>query len=585
MKNKVDKIVVLLFIVTMCFLMSVSAHAETGDSYFFTSNCLLSDPIRLDGVTITPTNSSGSVKVLERTIFNENVKYYAKVCSGDNTATDFTIATQSQGVLIVYYARTWGENTTVNDVNDLKINGLNGIAECYNVLKGLGYGVKYYVLNANSTYTMTAIDLCGVYGFVYMPGNVAAYDIKGKGDFSFIGQYCKDRYDNLPVLKDDSYYLSGWYKDAAYTEKVTSGAEINEPTVLFARWTRCVWDFKNYMNSRINSPIIYDGIVIKGSDIYQQYINYSIINENGISFLNAPTEDFEHIEFTPEYDCELIVTYKSSSADESGRICAIGTNLITGSNINTLRSEPDILACGFADGESDKTLNAKLKAGTKYYIYSAYGGMFISKMQYVLGAASAVVDGNNVTLTTTANMQGWRAFYDADNSYTVDDNTIVYLVVGEDGDDAVRLCNMTGKKVPVACPVIMHTDAEQEDGTYLITMTKDDTPYTYDGDNLLRASVSGSSVNAYRLGYRAGENNGVAFYPWSSDNPSAGIVYLNLESSNAKIVLEMDESATGIVSVRKEDNGDRKIFNLRGQRLSAPQKGFNIINGKKIIVL
>ena len=357
-----------------------------------------------------------------------------------------------------------------------------------------------------------------------------------------------------------------------------------EGDVSSAHETFHIWDFTSYPVQILrNATIPYEGITIYGS--YQK--PYSIINENGLGLMRTGAMEEDCVTFVPEYDGELIVTYKSSSssAEVPERICAIGTNIIASSDIKDLRKNSDVLACGVADYATYRTLNAKLKAGTKYYIYSAYGGMFISKMQYVLGAASAVVDGNNVTLTTTANMQGWRAFYDADNSYTVDDNTIVYLVVGEDGDDAVRLCNMTGKKVPVACPVIMHTDAEQEDGTYLITMTKDDTPYTYGGDNLLRASVSGSSVNAYRLGYRAGENNGVAFYPWSSDNPSAGIVYLDLESSNAKIVLEMDESATGIVSVRKDDNEDRKIFNLRGQRLSAPQKGFNIINGKKIIVL
>jgi len=33
-------------------------------------------------------------------------------------------------------------------------------------------------------------------------------------------------------------------------------------------------------------------------------------------------------------------------------------------------------------------------------------------------------------------------------------------------------------------------------------------------------------------------------------------------------------------------NGDKSapIYNLRGQRLAAPQKGINIINGKKVVV-
>jgi hypothetical protein len=228
-----------------------------------------------------------------------------------------------------------------------------------------------------------------------------------------------------------------------------------------------------------------------------------------------------------------------------------------------------------------------MKAGVTYYIYNVGGRIKIDKMQYQASAASAVVEGDNVTLTTTANMQGWRPFYDADNSYTVDNNTNVFLVVEkEDEEDAVKLSNRTGKKVPKGCPVILHSDAVQEDGTFLITMTKDTTPYEYEGnDNLLSASVSGTPVNAYRLGYRAGENNGIAFYPWTADTPSAGIVYLDLSNSNtAKIALEIEESATEIVSVCNNNNEGGYIFNINGQRLNVPQKGFNIINGKKVIV-
>ena len=248
-----------------------------------------------------------------------------------------------------------------------------------------------------------------------------------------------------------------------------------------------------------------------------------------------------------------------------------------------------------AYGESDclaanpvwKTLQAKMKAGVTYYIFNVNGGIKIDKIQYQISAASAVDDGDNVTLTTTANMQGWRPFYDAYNSYTVDNNTNVYVVVEKDGEDAVKLANRTGEKVPVNCPVILHTNNVQEDGTYLITMTKDATPYEYGGnDNLLSASVPGTPVNAYRLGYRAGEGNGVAFYSWSADTPSAGIVYLDLSNSNtAKIELEIENSATGITSVRNNHNEEDFIFNINGQRLNAPKKGFNIINGKKVIVL
>ena len=566
--------------------MTISAHAETGNCYFFTSSSLPAR-IELDGMSITPTNVSGGMTADSRTIFNESVSHYARVRSDQNNATKFTIETQSKGVLLVYYARQFdGKEPVANDDNDLKIENLNGVAEYCQKESSPCHGVKYYVLDANTSYIMTTATgskyTCGVYGFVYMPGNVAAYDCKNLDDLCHIGQWCEDSYDNLPVLKNDSCYC-WWYKDAACTERVTGG-KISEPTIVYLNKIRCIWDFTTYPAQiiGIGKTITYDGIDIKGTSYYFEKPN---ISSSGLEFRQAATSDYDHLRFVPKYDGDLIVTYTSIDGWKYDKICVIGTAVVSGSTINDFKNNENVLVCDETNEKTLRTVSAKLKAGVPYYIYTAHGGIYIRTIKYVAGAASPNVAGNNVTLTTTANMQGWRAFYDAESSYTVDDNTSVYMVVGAEGDDEVKLCNRTGKKVPKGSPVILHTDAEQEDGTYLITMTKDDTPYVYDGnDNMLCASEAGSSVNAYRLGFRVGEGNGVALYPWSVDSPSAGIVYLELSGSNAKIAFDTDDM-TGIVSVRNDGEEGRKIFNLKGQRLAAPQKGFNIINGKKILVL
>ena len=507
--------------------------------------------------------------------------HYVKVHSDDNTASDFTIETQSKGVLLVYYARTWGDNTMVNDANDLRINNLDGVAECYEIAKDqkvlLGYGVKYFVLAENTTYTMTATDLCGVYGFVYMPGNVAAYD--SKEDASLIGQYSKDIYSNLPILQKTKWHFCGWYKDEAYTMKVNEGDVITEPSIIYDHWTRCVWDFEDIPDVKIEDTYDYDGILIKGS-------NDTYISANHILLLySTSTKETNSVVFTPEYDGEMTVTYASTSNDVN-RICAIGTDVV--GNVNALENNPSVIAYGVNNSSTIwKTLHAKMKAGVTYYIYNVGGRIKIDKIQYQISAASPVVDGDNISLTVAAYMQGWRPFYDADNSYTVDDNTKVFMAVEREGEYAVKLTNITGRKVPKGSAVILHTDAVLEDGTYQITMKKDASPYVYEGnDNLLSASVIGTPVNAYRLGYLAGEGNGVAFYSWKADAPSAGVVYLDLTDSNAaKIGFDIDENTTEIVSVRDRNNEEKVFFNLNGQRLDNPRKGFNIINGKKVIVL
>lgn len=596
MKNRVDKIVVLLFVVAMCFLMSISAHAETRNRYFFTSSSLPERITEIDGVTITPTNVSGRVTADSRTIFNESVSHFARVRSDQNDATKFTIETQSKGILLVYYVRAFDyDEPVVNDGNDLAIIGMDGIVEYSEIVlqpNRQSRGVKYYVLDAGNTYTMTAPGYtCGVYGFVYMPGNVAAYGVKGKGDANLIGQFCTD-YSNLPNLSEKNWRFDGWYKDEAYTEKVNEKDAITEPTILFARWTRTIWDFKEYPDSGIDvdaesdeaKSINYDGILIKGS-VKSDGTSYTRFSNHYLCLFSTSTTDKNCVVYTPEFDGEMIVTY-ASSGNEEDRICAIGTDVV--SNRSALDDNPNVIAYGVSNiREVKKTLHAKLKAGVKYYIFNVIGGIKIDKIQYQIGAASPVVDGDNISLTVAAYMQGWRPFYDADNSYTVDDNTKVFMAVEREGEYAVKLTNITGRKVPKGSAVILHTDAVLEDGTYQITMTKDASPYVYEGnDNLLSASVIGTPVNAYRLGYLAGEGNGVAFYSWKADAPSAGVVYLDLTDSNAaKIGFDIDENTTEIVSVRDRNNEEKTFFNLNGQRLDNPRKGFNIINGKKVIVL
>ena len=581
MKKQISRIIVLLFVLTMCLLMSISAHAETSDRYFFGST--MPSFIRLDGMTITPTNVNGGVTNNPRTIFNEDVEYFARVNSSKTGETEFTIQAQTKGVLLVYYARSYDDEPVANEKKDLNIVDKAGYVEIYEKTTTNTFGMKYFVLEAG-TYTMTAENAtCGVYGFVYMPGNVAAYGVKGKGDANLIGQFCTD-YSDLPNLSEKNWRFDGWYKDEAYTEKVNEKDAITEPTILFARWTRTIWDFKEYPDSVIKTKSInYDGILIKGS-VGSDGARTCFSNHN-LCLFSTNTTDKNCVVYTPEFDGEMIVTYSTGGNSEE-RICAIGTDVV--SNRSALDDNPNVIAYGVNNTpDVKKTLHAKLKAGVKYYIFNVIGGIKIDKIQYQICAASPVVDGDNISLTVAAYMQGWRPFYDADNSYTVDDNTKVFMAVEREGEDAVKLTNITGRKVPKGSAVILHTDAVLEDGTYQITMTRDASPYVYEGnDNLLSASVTGTPVNAYRLGYLAGEGNGVAFYSWKADAPSAGVVYLDLTDSNAaKIGFDIDENTTEIVSVRDRNNEEKAFFNLNGQRLDNPRKGFNIINGKKVIVL
>jgi hypothetical protein len=69
----------------------------------------------------------------------------------------------------------------------------------------------------------------------------------------------------------------------------------------------------------------------------------------------------------------------------------------------------------------------------------------------------------------------------------------------------------------------------------------------------------------------------------------AGKAYLTYDASGAKMLQIIDSETSGISNASlRMDNGERTndklIFNLNGQRITAPQKGINIINGRKFVV-
>ncbi len=195
--------------------------------------------------------------------------------------------------------------------------------------------------------------------------------------------------------------------------------------------------------------------------------------------------------------------------------------------------------------------------------------------------ADPTTSGDVTYLTTTDNMAGWRAFYDKDNSYSVDVNTTVY-VADVDPDlveNKITLKAISG--IPANVPVILHTSSSAD--SYKMTLTKKTSdPYTYTDDNNLIWTKS-AVTDKYRLGYGA---SGVGFYPYSG-TPASGAVILNVSSASGarELTIDIDDDVTGISTMHNSQcimNND--FYNLAGQRVAQPTKGLYIVNGKKVVV-
>ncbi|MBQ8064178.1 MAG: chitobiase/beta-hexosaminidase C-terminal domain-containing protein [Prevotella sp.] len=191
-----------------------------------------------------------------------------------------------------------------------------------------------------------------------------------------------------------------------------------------------------------------------------------------------------------------------------------------------------------------------------------------------------------VDLTTTANMAGYRAFYDAENSYTVDENTKVYVATANSATK-VTLAEYANNNIPAGTPVILKTSADAEsDGTFKMTLTKDNTVADFSGINELKASTAGQNLGTvYRLGF--GED-GVGFYKYTTSSAAAGIVYVENVSGGSgarSLTLDFADEATGIgASLMNSERGNSEVYNLNGQRVMNPAKGLYIVNGRKVVI-
>ena len=192
-------------------------------------------------------------------------------------------------------------------------------------------------------------------------------------------------------------------------------------------------------------------------------------------------------------------------------------------------------------------------------------------------------------LTTTENMAGYKSFYDADKSYTLDENTTAYVAI-QKKDNLIGLRKIS--TVPANTPVILKTTGVAAEPTsdvyYQMTLTaSDDELAVYTGDNLLAVTTGADGdLNVLRLGYNSEE--GVAFYKWTvKDNTTAGIEYLNLPADNASkmaFVFVEDEEADGVANVVEDvASDDAAVYNLAGQRVKKGAKGIIIKRGKKIV--
>lgn len=103
-------------------------------------------------------------------------------------------------------------------------------------------------------------------------------------------------------------------------------------------------------------------------------------------------------------------------------------------------------------------------------------------------------------------------------------------------------------------------------------------------NNLLKYSDTDITADGTQYALLKPAGKPVGFYKGTIGTIlKAGKAYLEVSGSPAKF-FGFNEEATGINSVKENQNVSNEVYNLNGQKLTAPVKGVNIVNGRKVIL-
>ena len=221
--------------------------------------------------------------------------------------------------------------------------------------------------------------------------------------------------------------------------------------------------------------------------------------------------------------------------------------------------------------------------------YAFWGCTSVTIMGFPIISSIAFSIDNYTRLTqsltaSTNSDNNWMTYYYDYANFQADENTTVYKAKVE--ESVVTLTAVEDRIVKAGQAVVLNSPSRT------ITMTKKTTASVddYSNNDLLSSNepTAWNQFGDYTLYVLALVNNDtkVQFCPVTSGSIAAHKAFLKIpKSSSARplnVVFADDPSGIESVAVGYQDNGG--YYDLRGQRVNHPSKGFYIANGKKVVV-
>ena len=170
----------------------------------------------------------------------------------------------------------------------------------------------------------------------------------------------------------------------------------------------------------------------------------------------------------------------------------------------------------------------------------------------------------------------YTTFFDSKFAYEIPAGVTAYTAT-IDGSNLL-MTPIEGDIIPAGEGVLLKTSAD------IFSMNRTPKSAEKNAENIFQGTDEGTSApaNCYVLSY--GQNQ-LGFYQYSNwIDANKAYVVLPSGARSLRMVFAGEESADGIENVELSTESRNGIFSINGARLSQPQKGLNIINGRKVLV-
>ena len=366
-------------------------------------------------------------------------------------------------------------------------------------------------------------------------------------------------------------------------------------------------------------PIVLDGNayvkVTSTDDLTDGY--YLIVNEeNSVAFNGAldPLDAEGNKIDVSIVDNELIIANNTTNAAAFVISNATGGYTITSTNGQTIGNSSDANGLKIGDYMNAITIdndgNADIACASSHLrFYSTvnnkrfryYKSSTYKQQSPVQLYKLTTVEEIPVTIGST----GYGTLYYSDKALAIPEGMTAKYVsaIEDDGSGKILFTEFEGK-IPAGTGVVLQADPKAY--TFLVIPDSEaEAPMNnlLSGTDEAAATVApdwaaGRDCKFYMLSKKKGGDNSTVGFYYGSGCPNgeaftngAHKAYLTvpkMSGANARsfYLFSDAETTTGIDNVQsaKESTGNLKIYNLNGQRVSTPQRGIYIVNGKKVLV-